>query len=112
MMWSQIRDGLHAYEVSKRFGPVMFWETVVASCIIGGINNSLWVGVIAFLGILIAWSLPLIGTIMMVTVSGLYGYLVWEILRLFGVHSALCFLGLALTFLVAFGSHVMTAGNG
>jgi hypothetical protein len=49
---------------------------------------------------------------MMVTVSGLYGYLVWEILRLFGVHSALCFLGLALTFLVAFGSHVMTAGNG
>ena len=111
-MWSQIRDGLQAYETSKKFGAVIFWETVVASCIIGMLNHSLWAGVIAFLGILIAWNLPFIGTIMMVTVSGLYSYLVWGILSSFGVHSALCFLGLAVTFLLAFGSHVMTAGNG
>lgn len=112
MMWSQIRDGLHAYETSKKFGAVIFWETVAASVIVGFYSQSLWGGVIAFLAILIAWSLPLIGTAMMIGVSGIYSWFLFEILSTFHVHNAICFLAAALVFLISFGSHIMTAGRG
>lgn len=111
-MWSEIRDGLHAYETSKKFGAVIFWETVVASIIIGFISQSLWGGVIAFLAILIAWNLPFIGTAMMIGVSAIYTWFSYELLNTFQVHGAICFLVAALVFLTSFGSHVMTAGRG
>ncbi|MED1731638.1 hypothetical protein, partial [Brevibacillus agri] len=96
---------------SKKFGKVIFWETVVASAIIGFYTESLWGGVISFLGILIAWFLPFIGTAMMIGISGTYSWLAFQILDGFHVHGAICFLVAAMVFLTSFGSHVMTAGG-
>lgn len=110
-MWGQVRDGLVAYETSKKFGAVMFWENLIASVIIGFLSQSLWGGVISFIAIMIAWSLPIIGTIMMIAVSGVYGFFVYNILNTFHVHPALCFGATVLAFLFSYNSHVMTAGH-
>lgn len=95
-MWSEIRDGIGAYETSKAFSGKVTLEECVLAVIIGIMTHSLWAGVIAFFVILVG------------------GSCTWKdsdfLLFWFCVPSALCFGFAVLIFLGSVGAHITTVG--
>lgn len=69
-MWSEIRDGIGAYETSKKFGGKITFAEFVLAVIIGIMTHSLWAEVIAFLVIGFLWAVPVIGEILIFAFSG------------------------------------------
>lgn len=109
-MWSDIRDGIGAYETSKKFGGKITLEEFVLAVMIGIMTHSLWAGVIAFLVIGFLWMMPVIGTILIFAFSGIYGIVAYYLLNLLCIPSALCFGFAALIFLGSVGAHIATVG--
>ncbi len=109
-MWSEIRDGISAYEIQKSFSGKVVLEEFVSAVIIGIMTHSLWVGVIAFFVIGFLWAVPVIGKILIFAFSGIYGVAAYAILSLLCVPSALCFGVAALIFLSSVGAHIATVG--
>ena len=109
-MWSEIRDGIGAYETSRAFSGKVTLEEFVLAVIIGIMAHSLWAGVIAFLVVGFLWAVPVIGTILIFAFSGIYGVAVYSLLSLLCIPSALCFGFAALIFLGSVGAHIATVG--
>lgn len=110
-MWSEIRDGIEAYEISKSFSSRIFFEELAVAVIVGLMTHSLWAGVILFLVIGFLWTLPVIGTILIFAFSGIYAVAAYLFLSLFSIPAALCFGIAALIFMASVGSHIATVGH-
>ena len=110
-MWSEIRDGISAYETQKSFSGKVVLEEFVLAVIIGVMTHSLWAGVITFLTAGFLFALPVIGTILIFVFSGIYGAAAYGLLSLLCVPSALCFGVAALIFMASIGAHIATVGH-
>ena len=110
-MWSEIRDGMLAYDTCKSFSGKVALENLFIGFAFGVRMQSLWAGVIAFLVSFLLWSLPIIGTLMMAAFSVAYAVLAYSLLCLFCLPTAICFGIAAMIFLASMGAHIQTVGS-
>ena len=105
MDWRAVRDGLIAYEQQDKSLRMIGVETLIISFGVGVGSKSLEVGIITFLIASILWFIPIIGTIMSVVCSLVYGYIAYAIANIVGLSIVLCVVLGIFVFLGRLGAH-------